>query len=373
MSTARKPEVMIDCRMIEHSGIGVLLRQLLRHWADHAPAFSLKLIGNRQAMARLIPSQLDAEYLPFNAPIYGVGNLFSASPYKNADLFFSPHYSVPLFALRMKNVVMIQDLIHITYPPKLGTRLYMRIMLQLLRRFTTLTVTPSRYTKVQLQTLYGFTAHRVLTHPLGPGLSVETGVKSDSAFDTLKLPKAFFLCVGIDKPHKNFDLLLSSYCNLLKELGSSNNQIPDLVFAGIRPEGRSRIARQLTQLRLTERVHLIDPLPDSSVPLLYAGAKALIFPSLDEGFGFPVVEAMNAGTPVVCANLPPMNEIAGKAGITYDPDDEKGLQSLLSSLVQNEISLEQRTEKGKEQAAQFQWSRFNAELEETFLRALNEF
>jgi glycosyltransferase involved in cell wall biosynthesis len=354
--------------MISHSGIGVLLRQLLRHWAVQPPAFKIKLLGNTKEMARLLPSQLDAEYLPFEAPLYGVQNLLAANPYKKADLFFSPHYSVPLFALRMKNVIMIQDLIHITYPPKLGSNLYMRFMLQLLRRFSTLTVTPSRHTKVQLQTLHGFTAHRVLTHPLGPGLE-QLVSETPRPVPIVGLPATYWLVVGIDKPHKNFDAVLNAYAALLK----TKQQIPELVFAGIRPEGRSRMARRITELRLTEKAHILEPQPDKSFPTVYAKAQALIFPSLDEGFGFPVVEAMNQGIPVVCPNLSPMNEIAGKAGIYFDPDLPENLVERLSSLAANRIELDPFLAEGRKQGATFRWELFNAQLLETFNRSLYEF
>ncbi len=374
MNHHAKPEVMIDCRMIEHSGIGVLLRQLLRYWAEEPPAFSLKLLGNRKAMARLLPSQLDAEFLPFHAPIYGVQNLFASSPYKKAHLYFSPHYSVPLFALRMKNVIMIQDLIHLTYPPKLGTSAYMKLMFQFLRRFSTLIVTPSRHTKVQLQTLHGFHAHRVLTHALGPGLNSQIPIAPEGQVSLPPVPRHYWLAVGIDKPHKNFDQLLQSYSQLLKTTDSAQHmKIPDLVFAGIKPEGRSRIARLITQLHLSERVHLLQPLPDNDVPNLYSKAEALIFPSLDEGFGFPVVEAMNHGIPVVCANLPPMNEIAAGAGIFYDPDDENGVARILEALTDHTIDREKLAENGRQQAKSFEWKFFAQQLEESFSRAINEF
>ncbi|MDX1971155.1 MAG: glycosyltransferase family 1 protein [Candidatus Sumerlaeia bacterium] len=364
-----KPEVLVDCRMLENSGIGVLLRQLLRCWSAETPPFTLKLLGNRKVLAKHAPINLDAEFITFTAPVYGPGALFSGNPHKRGQLYVSPHYSVPLFGLRMKSVVMIQDLLHITQPTKPGTRLYMKTMLALLRKRATLVVTPSRHTKVQLQTLHGFQAHRVLTHPLGPGLAEEfpsvPNTEVEEAPLHFKAPQRYWLTAGIDKPHKNFDSLLGAYQKV-----AMNGDTPPLLMAGLDERGRSRIARKVHQFGIAERVTLVPRLPDTEFRLLFQQASALLFPSLEEGFGFPLVEALRLGVPVLCADLPPMNDLAGGCATLFDPDEPGSLEQALKRMKSPDM---QRVQWGTEHSQQWRWSKFTEQLNETIHRALVEF
>jgi len=357
-------EVVIDARMIQSSGIGVLLRELLQVWSKDHPDFRLKILGDPVLLARILPPQLDAEYIRFSCSVYGFEQLSKKLPIKNVPLYFSPHYSVPISVLKNPSVVMIQDLIHITHPPKFYTPLFMRGALQFLRRKADYIVTPSRHTKVQLQTLYGFRPERVLTFPLGSGIC-----EKPSQFTPKPVQKSeeYFLTVGIDKPHKGFDYLLDCYSKAAK----SSSKIPELRIAGLLEHGRRRIARRIHDLGMQAKIHIMDYLPDEKFQILMNDAKALIFPSKVEGFGLPLVEAMKSGVPVVCANLPPMNEITEGAATFFDFDEPQSLVKIFRQ-PPDASTLTQKIEQGRRNAERYQWTTFANQIEELFHRVHDE-
>jgi glycosyltransferase involved in cell wall biosynthesis len=117
------------------------------------------------------------------------------------------------------------------------------------------------------------------------------------------------------------------------------------------PEHRERIAR----LGLTKAVRVLGYVPDDDLPALYSGASAFAFPSLYEGFGLPVLEAMACGTPVVCSNASSLPEVAGDAAITVDPTDVSGLASALVSVVGDTVLAGRLRERGLARATAFTW------------------
>jgi glycosyltransferase involved in cell wall biosynthesis len=127
----------------------------------------------------------------------------------------------------------------------------------------------------------------------------------------LALPPKYALYFGSNKPHKNLPRLVTAYASL-----AAADRVP-LVIAG-HWDKRYPEARQRAAVR-PGRVHLIGPVPQADLAALYTGAQLFVFPSLAEGFGLPVLEAMACGTPVLCADLPVLREVAGEAALYFDP------------------------------------------------------
>lgn len=114
---------------------------------------------------------------------------------------------------------------------------------------------------------------------------------------------------------------------------------------------------ELRQALASGTVRLLGYLPDERVAELMSGARALVFPSIYEGFGLPVLEAMASGTPVLLTRLSAMPEVAGEAGSYIDPDDANGLSDMLVRMTEDTVYWECCREAGLRRAEQFSWKR----------------
>lgn len=166
--------------------------------------------------------------------------------------------------------------------------------------------------------------------------------------------RPFFLFVGTLEPRKNLPRLLDAYERLL---GMTDGQAPDLVLAG--PAGwsmgplRERLARPALQGRVTQRGWL----PDAELRRLYATALGLVFPSLDEGFGLPVLEAMACGLPVLTSDCGALAEVAGPDAVLVDPRDVDDLARGMQRLAGDRALRERLSGAGPARAARWTWAR----------------
>ena len=113
----------------------------------------------------------------------------------------------------------------------------------------------------------------------------------------------------------------------------------------------------MRDIGLTDRVRFLGFIPDEDLPALYSGAMLFLFPSLYEGFGLPVLEAMSCGTPVVCSNRSSLPEIVGSAALTFDPLDVVGMAAKIEEALHDGALRKKMGERGLRQAAQFSWER----------------
>jgi glycosyltransferase involved in cell wall biosynthesis len=148
----------------------------------------------------------------------------------------------------------------------------------------------------------------------------------------------YLLCVSTTHPHKNFDRMLRAYRQLERP--------PPLVITGV----RGYRARHIEQLA-PESVRIAGWIPRAELYELFRCASGLIYPSTFEGFGMPVLEAMAAGVPVACSDIPPLREIAGSTVHYFDPLDEDAIRDALLRLRSGSIP----TEAARQRAAEFSW------------------
>jgi glycosyltransferase involved in cell wall biosynthesis len=167
-----------------------------------------------------------------------------------------------------------------------------------------------------------------------------------------RLPERFILAVGTIEPRKNLVRLLEAYRSLL-DRGSTVG----LVIAGRKGWRYEGFFERLTALRLEEQVTLLGPFPDAELPALYSAADVLAFPSLYEGFGLPVLEAMACGTPAVASNTSAIPEVAGEAGILVAPQDVAALAGALERVLEDPALRADLRARGLVQAARFTWQR----------------
>ena len=165
-----------------------------------------------------------------------------------------------------------------------------------------------------------------------------------------ELRRPYLLFVGTVEPRKNIDLLLSAY----EGLPASIREEFEMVVAG--PPGWAQSAT-LARLRQPSRgVRYLGYVPERDLAGLFAGATAFVYPSLYEGFGFPVAQAMAAGTPVITSDVSALPEVAGGAAILIDPRSEKDLRDAMQNLLTSPSRREQLAELGRANARRFSWT-----------------
>ncbi len=176
----------------------------------------------------------------------------------------------------------------------------------------------------------------------------------------------YIFSIGTVQPRKNYARLIEALAALGPDYGDVH-----LVIAGGRGWLEGPIYRAVGESGLTDRVHFIGFARDDDLPALYSEAACLAYPSLYEGFGLPVVEAMACGTPVVTSNLSSMPEIAGDAALLIDPYDVDALADAIRRLVSDEALRTELVERGFEQAACFTWERAAQQLRDVYQRLLS--
>jgi len=176
--------------------------------------------------------------------------------------------------------------------------------------------------------------------------------------------KPYILYVGSERPRKNLDRLIEAFAILMRDF-------PELILVKIGAAGRSEeyrraTMRKLDSLGITEHVIFIDYLSELDLAYYYSSAALLAYPSLYEGFGFPPLEAMACGCPVVTSNVSSLPEVVGEAGIMVNPYDTSRLAQAMREVLTNSQLRDYMVRKGLEQSKKFSWERTAEQTQEVY-------
>ena len=201
---------------------------------------------------------------------------------------------------------------------------------------------------------------QVVLNPLDPEFKAEVSNAAP------RLPAVFLLHVGNGLWYKNRTGVLRIYAALIRSM----ELVPDMVMMG--DPSTKEETELVTQLGLTVRVQWLERPPTSWIAAAYDRAQALIFPSLEEGFGWPVLEAMSRGCPVFTSNRPPLTEVGGDAVEYIDPEDGEGAAKVIAAcLRQGETWRQQQAQKGRLRAQEFSMERFSMQMRTAYEHLLN--
>jgi len=178
------------------------------------------------------------------------------------------------------------------------------------------------------------------------------------------LPESYLLFVGTLEPRKNINLLIDA-------MEKADSDIP-LVLVGWNGWGDKPWMDKVQKKGLAHRIVMTGYLPDEDLKEIYSGATALVYPSLYEGFGLPIVEAMACGCPVICSNAASMPEVAGDAGVLIDPYNSDELAEGIEKISNNTEFRQNLIKKGLAQAASFKWEVTARETLELFQRVAHQ-
>jgi glycosyltransferase involved in cell wall biosynthesis len=166
------------------------------------------------------------------------------------------------------------------------------------------------------------------------------------------IQRDYILALGSIQPRKNLVRLINAYSRLSR---ARTNTLPQLILAGKRGWLEAATIRAAEQSEARDDILFVGYVPDSDLPALYSGAMCFAYPSYFEGFGLPVLEAMQCGTPVIAGNRTSLPEAAGDAGVLFDPFDESAIAGALSQVIENPNYRAELRVKGLEWASAFSW------------------
>jgi glycosyltransferase involved in cell wall biosynthesis len=165
------------------------------------------------------------------------------------------------------------------------------------------------------------------------------------------LESPFILALGADDPRKNTPAVIRAYASRWRELPHQEK----LVIVGLRDWRSSAAYGLVRQLGLDQRVLFAGYVPEKLLAWLYTSSRCFLYPTLYEGFGFPVLEAMACGAPVIASDCTSVSEIAGDAAILVDPSSEESIGNALVRLLQDEPLRRQLIQQGRARVQKFDW------------------
>jgi glycosyltransferase involved in cell wall biosynthesis len=272
------------------------------------------------------------------------------------DLLHNPFTNVRSSRFTTPQIITFHDLQHHYYPEFFKakdvsgrSKTYQRAVQE-----SNCLIADSEHTQQTLFDNYNISKERVHVVHLGVGNEYKK-------IDDVKLLEQERILLGLTKPflyypaatwlHKNHANLLSA----IKILITQHHFDGDLVLTGVATSAKDNLLAKIAELGLQDRVHILGYLPYEKLPIIYNLARMLIFPSLYEGFGMPILEAMASGCPVVCSNVTSLPEVAGDAAAYFDPASPDEIAASIHKLWNDDSALQVMRENGVERAKQFSW------------------
>ena len=344
----------------ERTGTGNYSLQLIRHLLALESGHRYRLYFNRPPTVGLFPMTADLELrvMPFPR-LWTHVRLSWEMARQPPDVLFVPAHVLPLVHPRC-SVVTVHDLGYRHYPEAhpLLDRLYLDLSTRYNAQAARRVIAVSQATQDDLVQHYGIEPGKISVVYSGWDERMQP-VEDEGTIERVKarygIRGEYVLYVGTLQPRKNLGRLLEAVA-LLREQ-AQRGEAPGLVISGRKGWLYDPVFQQVERLGLEREVVFPGYVPQEDLPALLSGARLFVFPSLYEGFGLPVLEAMACGTPVVCSNVSSLPEVAGDAAFLVDPRDVKGMAEAMNRLLQDEGLRAEVVERGYRRVRQFSWDR----------------
>lgn len=300
------------------------------------------------------------------------------------DLLFVPAHTLPLIRKPgLKTVMTVHDLGAEFLPAmhQLKQRIYLSWITKFQLKTATKLIAVSQATKNDLIAKVGINPSQIEVIYEGVDREVFKPVKDlsraksrdDTLINSLKhfelKPEGYFLFVGTIQPRKNLRRLIEAFNLFLTQATSliiNHQSQPKLVLVGSKGWLSDEIYQLPEKLRIQKQVRFLGRINDQDLVALYSGAIALVFPSLYEGFGLPILEAMSCHCPVITSQTSSMPEVAGQAALYVNPYKVEEIAEAMKKLTTDNILRDRLIEKGYKQAEKFSWERCARETVELF-------
>ncbi|WP_416953601.1 glycosyltransferase family 4 protein [Nocardioides sp. T5] len=361
-----RPLVLVD--MLSYTGTKGGMETYTRELYSHLGRMDTGL--DFVALASAEGARLDLSWFPGeviasrisgeNRFVWAFGELVASSwvaQRRKADLVHSPATLAPMWT-SMPTVITIHDMLYWSHPELMTTPLYTRPVMWMERRGAANAahvITDSEVSAGEIVKYLGFPRERLHVVPLAAGQAAGRG-GVDRPTENLVLAS------GQRRPHKNWDRLIRALALVEEDVR------PRLVITGGR--GEDPLAPVVAETGMADWVELRGWVDDDELSDLRARARAMAFPTLAEGFGLPVLEAMVEGLPVLASDLPVLREVGGDAAVWFDPLDLESIAGALRLAATRPDELSALAAAGLERSRLFSWERVARETLEVFHRAL---
>lgn len=346
-----------------NAGISNYIRQLTTHLLNHDDENHYTLYTNHlmrtwpertRHAPRIVTSRLPTAH-PIPRILWEQTALALQTARGKLDVLHCPLNVIPL-AAACPTVLTVHDLTFLRYP-----RLFPRPKQRYLQFFTRLSahhanavVTDSASTRDDVIEMLGVPEARVhVVYPAADPDFRPRAAKEIAAFRENKgLPNRYVLYVGTLEPRKNVDVLIRAFGRSVREDGLPHS----LVLVGAKGWMTQAIQEAIAEAKIGDRLVMPGYVPREELPLWYCGAELLAYPSSYEGFGYPALEAMASGTPVIASNTSSLPEIVEDAGLLVPPRSEQDLAAAIARILTDKALATKFREQGLAQAATFSWS-----------------
>lgn len=294
------------------------------------------------------------------------------------DLLHVPAFSPPLCRpKRCKVVTTVHDLIGMLFPNQIGrvSRYYWGKWLPYAVKRSDKIIADSESTRRDLMEHLDVPSEKIrVIH-----LSGHEGFRADLSPEQVQTVKQalgirenYFLFVGTIEPRKNLGRVIQAFAEFLKSFPAGSRY--QLVVVGSKDFAHGEFLRRLVKEHPETKTHVFFTgyVPQDSLNALYQGARAFLYPSLYEGFGIPVLEAMGSGTPVVASRVSSVPEIAGDAALLVDPENTAEITGAMRRLAEEDGLCESLRNRGHEQKKKFSWQKTSREVLEVYQEVLGE-
>lgn len=257
---------------------------------------------------------------------------------RQPDLFWSPGFMPPMFC-RVPYIVSVHDLIHLRYGSRLQAIYYNMVIRPLLKKAECV-LTGSEHSKSEIIDWAGLPQDKVISnyHAASPIFTIK-GEKFCPGY-------RYILYVGNKRLHKNLKRLILAF---------SRAAVDDDLRLVITGDATKELFDLAEKLGVGERLVFLGFVEENTLPSIYRGAVAVMFVSLYEGFGIPIVESMACGTPVLTSNVSSMPEVAGGAGYLVNPEDVDEISHGIEQIVNNDLLRDELIEGGIKRSQEFSW------------------
>jgi len=293
--------------------------------------------------------------LPIKNPLIRIPVFLAKETYLDSlDILHVQYISPPFF--KGKLVVTIHDLCFLHFPETFSKFEAWRLktLIPLTARKSSKIITGSHYSKSDIIRTYRVDPEKIEVIPYGVSSNFKpekNPIRIRQILDKYNISRPYILSVGRLNPRKNLVSLARAY-SILKERESIPHK---LVIVGKKDYDTKEIIQSIEEMEHANNVIITGFVPDDDLPYLYYGAEVFVYPSLFEGVGLPVLEAMKSGVPVVASNTSSLIEIVGDAGIIINPLSSEEMAQAISRLIKSQNLRRHYREKGLQRAEIYSW------------------
>jgi glycosyltransferase involved in cell wall biosynthesis len=228
-------------------------------------------------------------------------------------------------------------------------------------------ITISEFSKTDILHQLNIKSSKVVPVLLGVDLPQQTFIEQKmSIFESWEINSPYILALGARDPRKNTTLIIKAFSALKKQFTSPIS----LVISGLDQSGIEQFSNLVRELRLEGCIHLLGFIDRSDLDSLYSQASCFLYPSLYEGFGLPLLEAMAHGTPVISSNTTAIPEVAGDAALLVNPTSKDEIVEALLRILTNNVFKETLKQRGLERVKLFSWRRMAEQILQTYEEVL---